>query len=383
MRYLLFLPLLIIYLPDFGFSVINKVLIVLILLLLIIMNGSAYKLFLIDMILILLLFIIGLVNLEYFSVSALVDFLFFITFIGLSFGKNYFIDNLEDFYKLLLKFIIISFGLSLVYVILLFLSGKEMFEFDYGSYRFIGPTGAAGSAIYYVALFIPIFINYKYYKEKKYLLLSLFLAALIISTGSRMAFLVLMVVVFIQYFQSANYKFKVIYTAAFFVILAYVIVLLGQRMFFGDNISFESLNLSGRNILWAAVINHSFDSIYFGHGHGAATNYLLDLKILGGKRDYQVHNDYIRIYYNFGLIGLSIFLYLLFRIYKKIKFCSHFGFQENVLSQISLSYFIGFLMLMFTDNIILYYFYFYFFLIFFFYMFTYSIQKEEEELSNE
>ena len=373
----LLLPLLTISISDYSLSIINKILILVVTFIGLVFTRKGSKEFSFLLILIVLLFSIGILTIQKFAFTMAIDFLFFLTFFFLVFNKlNFNGNSLNINLTKIYKFLYFSFLISVIYVMFLIFSGENMFEYDYGSYRFIGSNGTAGSAIYYLTLYIPFFINYRYKNSKSSLIISLILASLILWTGSRMAILVLLSITFLDlYLQTIKKFLKLTYIVIFLSIIIYMILLLGERMFFGNEISVSNLNLSGRNILWEFVVEHSFDSVYFGHGHGATTNLLLESKLMGGTRDYQVHNDYLKVYYNFGLFGLMIFFIFLFSIFKKIHHYKDYSHEHLILFRINTSYLIGFLMFMLTDNILIYYFYFYPFLIFFFLM-IYGRNKE-------
>lgn len=82
---------------------------------------------------------------------------------------------------------------------------------------------------------------------------------------------------------------------------------ISSRFTSGDNATVAgiSINTSGRTEIWSAVFESAKASIWLGHGPGSAAALVNSLWVNIGHP----HNDYLRILHDFGLIGLSLFLF--------------------------------------------------------------------------
>jgi len=133
---------------------------------------------------------------------------------------------------------------------------------------------------------------------------------------------------------------------------------LRQRMFFsGSSVDIstsnvqklsESIDTSGRTLLWERAFKKFDDNnILIGAGLGSVDGWLADK--LGGTR---LHSEYLRLYFDVGLIGLS--LYVLFLIFCLIKSISLLGKartkQTKYYASLSISMLIFFSITLFTDN---------------------------------
>ena len=274
------------------------------------------------------------------------------------------------FERLFFKFIEWSLYIHLAYIVILFLLDVPLFIVDFGQLRFLGSMGPSATSIYYLALFIPFFIRYLFCKEKKYLFLSAFLIAMIILCGTRITLLALTFVIFINTIGANIFSLdlkKMMLLVLFVIFCLYVIDGVMDRMFFGGNVSFESLNTSGRSLLWTDVINKFLELPLFGFGSGATTEYLLISQPLGHAGINQVHNDYIKIIFSFGFVGLALFLFIIKSMFYSLSNQVKFSESAHMNITISRNYIYGFMILMITDNVWVYIFYVYPFLIYYFY----------------
>lgn len=62
----------------------------------------------------------------------------------------------------------------------------------------------------------------------------------------------------------------------------------------------------GRSIVWPAIVDHSFQRAFFGHGPGTASAYAY--YVSQNSRFQHPHNEYLRVFHNYGLVGLLAFL---------------------------------------------------------------------------
>lgn len=79
-----------------------------------------------------------------------------------------------------------------------------------------------------------------------------------------------------------------------------------DRFVGGDNawdVGGVSISTQGRAKVWEFVLSNSYDHWLFGHGVGSASQLVSD-----NFRLNHPHNEYIRLYYDFGFVGLSLFV---------------------------------------------------------------------------
>jgi O-antigen ligase len=379
-NYIIFLPLLFISFASYGFAAINKIISFITLFLLYTqikkLNLKRIK----TIILILLIYIIGLLSLlssKLFHISAFInDSMFLLLLLSASiilYKKEFFNSNFD---RLFFNFLILSLYIHIIYIILLFINDNLLFNMDYGQLRFKGSMGSSATSIYYLSLFIPFFIRYIYSKEKKYLFLSILLIILILLCGTRITILALIFVIMINIINNIYGYKKILFLILFFIATAFIIDSLISRLFFNNHISISNLNMSGRNLLWSALIEKFPDSEWFGFGTGSTYTYLKIVNPLGGLADDQVHNDYIKILFNFGYIGLFLFLCIIKNMFNFLSKNNSHTLKMNI--EISKNYIYSFLILMITDNVLVYIFFIYPWIIYYFYTIE-KIRKEKNE----
>jgi len=129
-----------------------------------------------------------------------------------------------------------------------------------------------------------------------------------------------------------------------------------QKMFFSGSGQLTdildqgaNLQMSGRSVLWLTLLQGVPDSPWFGHGANASEALLLDVAGLSHP-----HNDYLRILYEFGVLGLVLFgvavggtIFALLRLETPLP---QFRWWKYALA----SSFVPYLLIMFTDNVLLY-----------------------------
>lgn len=112
-----------------------------------------------------------------------------------------------------------------------------------------------------------------------------------------------------------------------------------------------NLNTSGRSSMVASLEQGLDDSVWIGHGANSAGQVVLG----AGAPTHELHNDWLRIRYNSGLVGVVIFaasvvagvVHLLW----SARGASH---QSKFLACTGATCFIPFVIVMFTDNLIVY-----------------------------
>lgn len=382
MIHLLLSPILFSSIAGYGIGALNKILILMILFLVFsqIKKGSKQNInIIITSFIILILGGISLINSGLVNFSAIInDSIFLIMIIILSFTFIQREQLVKEFNIYFFKYLEYSLIIHFLFILTLYLTGTSLFNIDYGQYRFKGSMGSSATSIYYLVLLIPFFLRYLYLKEKKYLYLSILLSILIILCGTRIAILAMMFFYFLNLITLIKGIKKIIVLSIFAILAIYILELSLSRLFFNDNYSIKTLNMSGRQLLWGALWDYLPNSKWIGFGYGSTSTYLSIVKPLGGiAGEEQVHNDYLKILFDYGIIGLSLFIYILYSMYKKLNTNFIQDTYQIINLKISRNFILIFLILMITDNVLVYVFYTYTFILF--YWFTFQVNKNIKE----
>lgn len=371
MIHLLFSPLLFSSIASYNFAAMNKILILTILFIFFFhikkLNKENVKTFILSFSVLLIGFI-SLLDSHLISLAGIVNdsiFLLLITVTSFIFTQVKYLK--ENFSRYFFKYLEYSLIIHIIFIILLFISGQSLFNIDYGQYRFRGTMGSSATSIYYLALLIPFFIKYIYTREKKYLYLSIMLSLLIILCGTRITILAMMFFYFINLIKFIKGYKKIILLTLFAIIVIYIVEISLSRLFFNNKYSIEALNMSGRQLLWGALWEYLPNSKWFGFGVGSTATYLSIVKPLGGGVDEQVHNDYLKILFNYGIIGLSLFIYMIINMYRKLLVKEELNTYTLMNISISKNFIFMFLIIMITDNVLVYTFFTYPFIMYYFF----------------
>jgi O-antigen ligase len=115
------------------------------------------------------------------------------------------------------------------------------------------------------------------------------------------------------------------------------------------------LNTSGRNVIWSGVVaDAESHDVWVGQGAGSATDYVRNDEGPVGVQAAEPHNDYLRIWHDFGYVGIVIWsvaiLTLLRAMWVRGRRTGNLMCYGGVLSLMSV------LGLMVTSNVIVYFF---------------------------
>lgn len=284
-------------------------------------------------------------------------------------------NTLKVFHRSFIKYINISFAVFLIYISVNYLSGGSMSNIESDVFRLSGAMGASATAIYLSLIFTTYFTQAFFYKGYKYHILSGFVFFLIMLTGTRIVIAAIIIMMLYTLFRGNKKLLSVVFFATLVIIISIVFPL--ERMFFDGNIGLSNINTNGRTYLWHGLLSEYAKSPYIGNGFGSAYMYISTDDLLR-RVGVQPHNDYIRFLFNTGALGFSIFIYVLYLFIKKIFLIKNDVFQNKFNQQLSLNYTCIFLIIMITDNIIIYIFYIYPFLLFYSYTLQYSNYQYQE-----
>jgi len=112
------------------------------------------------------------------------------------------------------------------------------------------------------------------------------------------------------------------------------------------------LRTNARNAIWEAMLPDIAKRPWFGHGPGAAFE---GLKMSGWAVDHP-HNDWLRLLYNYGIIGCAAFLICAgIQMYHLLRIAgSAVSVEVRILAYTGVSSFVALFLFMITDNIINY-----------------------------
>ncbi|MDH3274511.1 MAG: O-antigen ligase family protein [Gammaproteobacteria bacterium] len=116
--------------------------------------------------------------------------------------------------------------------------------------------------------------------------------------------------------------------------------------------SFDVLQTSGRMVAWSALIDGIPEALLLGHGSNSTQTILQSSYDAFGHP----HNDWLRILYEYGIVGTLIFLYaVVMQVTRLLRIGSNaVSVELKYASYLAASLFAPLLLLMVTDNVILY-----------------------------
>lgn len=160
------------------------------------------------------------------------------------------------------------------------------------------------------------------YKDKKWigLLLLLLLSTLVFFCAKRGAILsqglIILIFIFRGPYKFGQWGFVVLCIGGFLALMPIVSHI--QNMEVSPLDRFEDTSGSGRSEIYSSIVDgvkqSSFGSLLYGHGFYATAD--LTKKTLGYNIAVVAHNDWLEIAYDFGLVGLILYLSILFFLLK-------------------------------------------------------------------
>ncbi|GEM02800.1 O-antigen ligase [Halolactibacillus halophilus] len=259
--------------------------------------------------------------------------MYFLTIFTSSFINNDF--NIELILKLLgsFTFIVISIKtdwhnksiIFIAYIIslsILFLFWDWTFDISNSPFRnfasgFRNPNGLA------ILLFCgTYFLTLATYHVSNIILKSYFIVSLLISffliteTGARsiLLSLILVVLIILIHKYRNSFIYYIIFIALAFNFLFIFMYIKLPNTAIGDGLNKISISVfskgffSGRERIWSAVWDHSMTSPLFGHGISSKAGHIDGITT-------STHNQYLQIFMESGIIGLTIFLIFLYFIW--------------------------------------------------------------------
>jgi O-antigen ligase len=229
-----------------------------------------------------------------------------------------------------------------------------------GANVFMGPRPFA----LYIILGVAWYLSAFRYRQPKSLFWFLFIEVMIALSFSRMVAVISLMLFPVSQASFRNFKGLVQTMAALLVIvllawLAFTFVTPIRERFTsqGDNakIAGITINTSGRSEFWAPVYESMLESPLFGKGPGSVAEVVLSVNNTTGGHP---HNDYLRIFHDFGIFGSILWVLGYFGIL--VKTLRNWLKADEIgssIAQLHLSALLALLAIalaMLTDNVIVY-----------------------------
>lgn len=198
-------------------------------------------------------------------------------------------------------------------------------------------------------------IRFDYRSEWVILLVSLLL---ILLSLSRAAFAISLAIALLALsdFRSGSRLLRTTVTTLCIVAIGYLAIThfgaFSERFSSGDVQSVlggtANVNLSGRENLWSITFDSAMTSPIIGHGAGSAETTIA--RTLG--RSDQPHSDYLRVFNDFGLVGLALLALLVLTLIRSIPLRRKYVLtrEQAAASRAAIVSLLGLLAAMVTDN---------------------------------
>lgn len=251
------------------------------------------------------------------------------------------------------KFLYLLRVLSVLLVIFVFYHSGSRIMYDP---KFSGGAGQVMTAM----LLATVFINeYIYFRDKS----SIFFYGLMLMLPVVLVTRAVMAVSFILApisFNKMKLRARVNYilVALLLALFASSLPKVQQKSFFSGEGSFRDFSLSnpdfdtsGRSFIWENMFPEANAAPIFGHGIGSGETFTYAITTAGYP-----HNDWLLTYYDFGLVGVILFLITNILMLRKCLLIARTSQNDNIIffATISASLFMPFLLVMYSDNIMIY-----------------------------
>lgn len=241
---------------------------------------------------------------------------------------------------------------------------------------YYGPIGGqfatyAPFADFLAAIFIVPIILYWLTKDKKYILCALWMLASTVlesvRTGLGGMMLSFSIAVLLRY-KTQSLPALGLAGALFIGVILYVPSI--NEKFFGedagtvtatdivqgDALSMENMDTNGRNATWEMILDRFYEGHEWrGSGMGVAIRYLKNLWLGGYEGAGLIHNDYVQLLAEAGIIGVSLLvLFYIFVIVKVMQyvFFQRSGYMVQITGIMALSSMAGIAFCMYFDNVV-------------------------------
>lgn len=218
-----------------------------------------------------------------------------------------------------------------------------------------------GSLVMTDVIFCTVFItHYSYNKSNKSLIYFILFLFHQILSKTRMSIFMTLISIPLS-IKKMNFKKKTISILLIAIISIGIFYspIIQNKMFFSGHGQISDLNFnnpdlrtSGRTTIWLALIDDLDNNWLFGHGSRSSYFFMKEKFVT----IHEPHNDYIRLIYDFGIVGLVIYFFCFTAQILTIFFNyrARTNLVEKQIDKIALILLVLFLGFMITDNTILY-----------------------------
>jgi exopolysaccharide production protein ExoQ len=179
-------------------------------------------------------------------------------------------------------------------------------------------------------LFILSSIKYKSHRPLKYVFLGISTILLVLSKSktSWIGFVLGLSLFPILNFVKFQYKLRtILYLSIVLIAGTILLVLFANLELIVVDILKKPPDFNGRFILWTMAIDSGFKKMWFGYGYAAFWRTYEGLSIINGTwfkfaetdtTSFHVHNGFIEMFLQMGLVGCSLFLFNLITVLKRV-----------------------------------------------------------------
>lgn len=229
-------------------------------------------------------------------------------------------DNIEYFKKCVVfyrdKIYLMLISINIIEII--FFISKKGFVYTWEGNYFQGTNRMPHTFSYLMLVLIIIsFFCYELFKEKKYIYQAIFPIIGIMFSGARTTLgglIIFLLIVIIRKLSFKNIIKIFCYGGLIFIIFNKIILNFPMFDKFKRQISYGMFT-SGRDIFATNIMSY-FDNLPISQkliGIGADKTYYINL--MATNQDLWAHNDFIQVIVSFGIIGLTIYIYYLFKLF--------------------------------------------------------------------
>ncbi|OGB33308.1 MAG: hypothetical protein A3F78_16575 [Burkholderiales bacterium RIFCSPLOWO2_12_FULL_61_40] len=277
----------------------------------------------------------------------------------------------EQFLSALLRVQKIALFVGVIATGLHTLSGNTIWMNELGRLRYTGTLGPSGTAIHAITMLLPFLAVGVLLKKGSYLWLASACIAIIALTGTRIVLLAMVAACLPIIASIPERRTRWLILVFVGALGLFALSLAVGRSFFEGVYEVGSFNDNGRFYIWGVFLDVAMQSPWLGLGAGSANEFLVDQDTSVAFS--QIHNDYLRIFFISGAIGLAIFAWIGLSMYRASRMLERGSSSaDRCLSVIARAYIVAFFIMMATDNVFIYHFYIYPLII----VFIYSVSRK-------
>jgi len=233
---------------------------------------------------------------------------------------------------------------------------------DTGEFLIFGASGRAKGAIFCSIMAIYFYTSYLEEKNYRTLLFFIVSSVLIFLSFTRIAILGFIVAFFIVNIAYKKYKELLLFSTLVYILMLPFMNILIKETFIADIVDLDSLlskditeifsliRLTGRELLWSVVFDGFLENPILGNGLGYSN---LMVKSVTGFIE-QVHNDYLKILADLGIVGLTLYLLIYIKMFFNARKIYKINKKKRYYFFIFITTLVQILIFSFTDNIIAY-----------------------------